>query len=114
MDRDFFQFDKLDPKAQRRIWDDEEWTWAAFVRNPAERLLSAFLDKVKSKRDKLKWINGTITFKEFINGLSVPMNDTTCTVGNPAGGLSWCSDPRKSLVLQSRTLLFSHLTRASI
>eukprot|EP00804_Cyclotella_cryptica_P015129 CCRYP_000684-RA/>CCRYP_000684-RA protein AED:0.04 eAED:0.04 QI:59/1/1/1/1/0.66/3/1038/369 len=50
LDNDFFRFDKLDPSIQEEIWRDEkEWTWAVFLREPAERLLSAYLDKVSKK-----------------------------------------------------------------
>eukprot|EP01082_Thalassiosira_pseudonana_P006125 g5370.t1 g5370 contig2:411565-412326(-) len=45
LDTDFFQFDKLEPSIQKEIWNSEEWTWAAFLRDPAERILSAYLDK---------------------------------------------------------------------
>ncbi|KAL7534159.1 hypothetical protein ACHAXR_005681 [Thalassiosira sp. AJA248-18] len=94
MDRNSFQFDKLDPRVQRRIWEDEEWTWAAFIRDPAERLLSAYLDKVKSKKDKLPGVNGTLIFDNFIENLSKPNNYTHCqTNKNGMDGLSWCSDP---------------------
>mmetsp|Transcript_10705 Transcript_10705/g.22700 ORF Transcript_10705/g.22700 Transcript_10705/m.22700 type:complete len:407 (-) Transcript_10705:124-1344(-) len=94
MDRVFFQFDQLDPRAQRKIWEDEEWTWAAFVRDPAERLLSAYLDKIKSKSSKFSWTDGSLTFEGFINSLSTPSNFTNCENGKGANsGLSWCSDP---------------------
>ena len=96
LDREALQFDKLDPVAQRRIWEDEEWTWAAFIRNPAERLLSAYLDKVKSKKDRLRWIEGELTFEKFTDLLSDQSNFTHC--GQNKGGmagLGWCSDPRK-------------------
>jgi hypothetical protein len=112
LDRTPLQFDQLDPDAQRRIWDDEEWTWAAFIRNPAERLLSGYLDKVKSNEDKLRWIDGSLTFEAFIDALSKPSNLTQvfddagqvisqkCTSGNSSlFGLTWCSDPRKYTIL---------------
>ena len=108
LDRTPLQFDQLDPDAQRRIWYDEEWTWAAFIRNPAERLLSGYLDKVKSNEDKLRWIDGSLTLDAFIDALSKPANLTQvfddegqvtshkCTSGNSSlFGLTWCSDPRE-------------------
>jgi hypothetical protein len=109
LDRTPFQFDQLHPDAQRRIWDDEEWTWAAFIRNPAERLLSGYLDKVKSQ-SKLKWTDGNSTFEAFIDSLSKTSNFTTvfdanggilrhkCNSNNSLVGLSWCSDPREFML----------------
>lgn len=94
LDRDFFQFDLLDPRVQRRIWEGEDWTWAAFIRNPAERLLSAYLDKVKTR--ELRWLNKKLTFEEFVDSLSRPNNFTSCSEEGTGGGLfglSWCSDP---------------------
>ncbi|KAL7550094.1 hypothetical protein ACHAWF_013323 [Thalassiosira exigua] len=86
-DRGFLLFDSLDPEAQRRIWEDREWTWAAIIREPAERLLSAFLDKVKAR--KFEHLNGTMTFKNFIDNLS---NSSLVEVKG-MHGLSWQSDP---------------------
>ncbi len=83
------QFDALEPHVQRRIWEADEWTWAAFIRNPAERLLSAYLDKVESK--KKEW-----TFEKFVDSLSKSTdNITTCDGADPFYGLNWCSDPRE-------------------
>ena len=88
LDREFLQFDALEPHVQRRIWEADEWTWAAFIRNPAERLLSAYLDKVESKK---KW-----TFEKFVDSLSKSTdNITTCDGADPFYGLNWCSDPRE-------------------
>ena len=95
LDRDFLQFDALQPQVQRRIWEDDDWTWAAFIRNPAERLLSAYLDKVKSKKDKLKWIEGKVTFEKFVDSISKPVDFTNCGDTSPLSSLSWCSDPRE-------------------
>ena len=95
LDRDFFQFDKLDPKVQRRIWEADDWTWAAFIRNPAERLLSSYLDKVKSKQ-QMKWADNNMTLEDFIDQLSSPYNYTSCDVKGVKGvkgGSTWCSDP---------------------
>ena len=97
LDRIPLQFDQLDPSAQRRIWEDEEWTWAAFIRDPAERLLSAYLDKVMPK-SRFKWIKQELTFKNFTDFLSVPKNFSSCDEEGAMGsikGLNWCSDPRK-------------------
>ena len=99
-------FDKLNPDAQQRIWANDEWTWAAFVQNPAERLLSGYLDKVKTN----KLVKGNFSFEAFIDSLSKPANFVTvfddtgsqvishkCAIENNSSlfGLTWCSDPRE-------------------
>ena len=114
MDRKPFQFDKLDPKVQRQIWEDEEWTWAALIRNPAERLLSAYLDKVKSKKE-FKWLDGKMSFEEFIDKLSKPQNSSNCNdVKGVIEGLDWCSDPRKSNIFLSMVFFSSYFRFACL
>ena len=55
---------------------DPEWKFAVFLRNPAERLLSAYLDKVNgTKRDKDHFLllynrTETPTFEEFVKTIS--------------------------------------------
>ena len=100
IDREYLQLDKLDPSVQRRIWEDDEWTWAAFIRNPAERLLSAYLDKVvKTKKAREKPVNatsgGSMSFTSFIANLSMPfeLGDNSSCKNGTNKGLSWCSDP---------------------
>lgn len=51
-DAGLFAFDRLNEETQRQIWESEEWTWAAFIRNPVERLLSGFLDKISPKANQ--------------------------------------------------------------
>ena len=95
LDRNFFQYDKLDPDAQRQIWEDDEWTWSAFVRNPAERLLSAYLDKVRARRSRVLGPDGKpLPFVEFVESLASRVNYTDCN-DDKGGfrGLGWCSDP---------------------
>jgi len=103
MDRELFQFDKMSPEVQRRIWEDEEWTWAAFIRNPAERLLSGYLDKVvKNKKGKKKqsalfnkiMMMGDMSFDNFVANISKPLESNDCRLASvDRTGLSWCSDP---------------------
>ena len=103
MDRELFQFDKMSPEVQRRIWEDEEWTWAAFIRNPAERLLSGYLDKVvKTKKGKKKqsalfnklMMMGDMSFDSFVANISKPLESNDCKLASvDRTGLSWCSDP---------------------
>jgi len=97
MEVNFFRFDKLDPTVQKRIWDDESWTFAAFLRDPAERALSAFLDKFETMGTNLKKTYGidersSFTFQDFIDRLSQQFNSSTCEHSG-LNGLNWCSDP---------------------
>jgi len=89
-----FLFDKLNPQVQRGIWYNESWTKAILIREPAERLLSAYLDKVKSYRPNQKNtpFGPNVTFAEFVDILSMEdvimrENDKVFT------GLSWFTDP---------------------
>ena len=101
LDRELLQFDRLDPDVQRRIWEDDTWTWATMIRNPAERLLSGYLDKVvkKSTKAELRPVNasvtmdGSITFEQFIANLSMPVENNNCKENSGMNGLSWCTNP---------------------
>ncbi|KAL7526221.1 hypothetical protein ACHAWF_001686 [Thalassiosira exigua] len=44
-DVQYFMFDKFSRKTQMEVLNDPSWTFAAIMRNPAERLLSLYLDK---------------------------------------------------------------------
>ena len=93
---------------QREIWEDRGWTWATLVRDPAERLLSGYMDKVvKGNAGKVYLKNvlkggdlkpgeedGFVSFEEFVDGLAAPINFTSCK-GKGNIGLSWCTDPRE-------------------
>lgn len=132
LDADFFRFDKLDPSIQQEIWQDEKaWTWAVFLREPAERLLSAYLDKVLKKSVQVKealGLNSTnngFTFRDFINRLAMEFNQTGCKkkkldntpdILSGMSGLNWCSDPRGYslhfeflLLSRSHFIIFLHL-----
>jgi hypothetical protein len=87
-----WSFDLLEPKRQEQIWNDPEWTFAAFLRNPAERLLSAYLDKVTEGR------YGSLTFDDFLEGLERELpEDLDCKNNknfvSSLTGMSWCTDP---------------------
>ena len=115
LDNDFFRFDKLNTSVQEEIWTSKDWTWAVFLREPAERLLSAYLDKVAKQgtQEKVQKALGFDTsmefgFEQFVERLSIDVNKTGCKMegGNDSPstgilngmtGLGWCSDPRKSL-----------------
>jgi len=99
-----WNFDLLHPEVQERIWNDPEWTFAAILRNPAERLLSAYLDKLKVQAGKQGGgiakhlnFNESFTFDVFLEYLEkeVP-DDLDCTDKQlPAAltGITWGTDP---------------------
>jgi hypothetical protein len=98
----YWNFDILNPDVQKRIWDDPEWTFATILRNPADRLLSAYLDKLKVGQGSgaiAKHLNFTksFTFELFLQYLEKePPEDLHCQDKHlPAllTGLSWCTDP---------------------
>ena len=98
----YWNFDILKPDIQKRIWEDPEWTFATILRNPADRLLSAYLDKLKVGRGsgaiakQLKFTE-SFTFEVFLEYLEKePPEDLNCQDKDlPAvlTGLSWCTDP---------------------
>lgn len=98
----------MDPLTQQEIWQNEkEWTWAVFIRDPAERLLSAYLDKVttKSGQANVKRLYGFdryFTFEDFINRLNLTYNESGCATNefkkrpnSGMTGLNLCSNPRE-------------------
>ncbi len=113
-DVSFFRFNNLDPAVQKRIWEDEEWTFAAFLRDPAERLLSAYLDKVGEDGGrffKKQGLNETMTLEKFVDFLATPDNATSCD-DSERNGLTWCSDPREfcCVLIQCRRSRFESFT----
>lgn len=109
LDIDFFRFDTMNPSVQQEIWQNEnEWKWGVFLRDPAERLLSAYLDKVSTKRgqgnvQRIYGHDGHFTFHDFVNRLAMTYNKTGCwdkdlEKDRQSGmtGLNLCSNPRKS------------------
>ena len=86
-----FYFDSLRPEVQREIWNDPSWTRAVLIREPTERLLSAYLDKIYGNKD-----HQNTSFADFVGGLSQP---PTTRENLPSGsflkmtGVSWYTDP---------------------
>jgi len=86
-----FYFDQLRPEVQREIWNDPSWTRAVLIREPTERLLSAYLDKIHGSAD-----HQNTSFADFVGGLSQP---PTTRENLPNGsflkmtGVSWYTDP---------------------
>ncbi|KAK1737849.1 carbohydrate sulfotransferase [Skeletonema marinoi] len=96
-----FQFDSLDEQVQLDILNDESYTFAAFFRDPAERLLSLYLDKINGSDERWKnhfvsryGLNGTPSFEEFVK--MIDRERTSCPFNgrNSArlGGIDWCTD----------------------
>ena len=88
-DIEWFYLDSLRPQVQQHVWNN--WTRAMLIRDPAERLLSAYLDKVHGTGNRLPF-GPNVTFAEFVDILAMPNiikreNEKVYT------GLSWYSDP---------------------
>mmetsp|Transcript_17250 Transcript_17250/g.32948 ORF Transcript_17250/g.32948 Transcript_17250/m.32948 type:complete len:274 (+) Transcript_17250:178-999(+) len=98
------RFDTLQEHVQMKILNDPEWKFAAFIRNPVERLLSAYLDKVASEKQAVRQhfqknygLNHTISFREFVNYLgderqSCPLSKKNYKIDG-LRGVDWCANP---------------------
>ena len=113
LDTDYLRFDKLNASIQEEIWLSKDWTWSVFLRDPAERLLSAYLDKVLKQSTQEKILNALgrnltrgFTFEDFVERLGVEFDKAGCKTAGEKNdknasalsgmtGLNWCSDPRK-------------------
>mmetsp|Transcript_5215 Transcript_5215/g.10515 ORF Transcript_5215/g.10515 Transcript_5215/m.10515 type:complete len:577 (-) Transcript_5215:113-1843(-) len=97
-------FDKLRRDLQIKILNDPEWKFATFLRDPAERLLSTYLDRVAGKDEiQTGWFRKSYnlrkrpSFPEFVEYIS--RNRTHCPFrqGSPTTdrlfGVDWCADP---------------------
>lgn len=96
IDKNFFLFDRLNPKNQRNILENEKWTKAVFLRDPAERFLSAYLDKIhdNSQWDKSMNTRKNMTFAKFVD--FVGKSNITCDKDKgelSQLGMTWCMDP---------------------
>jgi len=103
-DVDAMRFDTLQEHVQMKILNDPEWKFAAFIRNPVERLLSAYLDKVASEKQAVRQhfqknygLNHTISFREFVNYLgderqSCPLSKKNYKIDG-LRGVDWCANP---------------------
>ena len=116
-----WKFDTLHPQKQQEIWNSQKknnntgnnttaWTFAVFLRDPVERLLSAYLDKLSIGQRKIGveakrmgFTRETFSFETFIEYLSKDIivssssssrNPTVnCSASESLPGLSWCTDP---------------------
>lgn len=100
-DLEAWSFARLHPEVRERIWNDPEWTFAAILRNPAERALSAYLDKLKVAAGsgafaRQHGFNETFTFDVFLERLEMELpGELSCKDERvyDVTGLSWCTDP---------------------
>lgn len=83
-----FYFDVLTPEVKHQVWNDPSWTRAVLIREPSERLLSAYLDKILNNK-----LYGNVSFAQFIHHLSLPINGTRRQRGLMHDGLGWYTDP---------------------
>jgi hypothetical protein len=100
-DRKTFFMSTLDPDKAQEIMNDPSWTKAVFFRNPFERLLSAYEDKIVNKAYTQKVFHigdlstpqserPVLTFAEFVDRIAD--NTTNADCSNP-NGLGSCTDP---------------------
>ena len=90
-DQGAFYFDQLRPEVQQEIWTDPSWTRAVLIREPTERLLSAYLDKIAAHRAGY----GKVNFSDFVDLLNLPDPPTQQSLGNGTqmSGVTWYTDP---------------------
>ena len=102
-----FQFDSLDEHVQLDILNDDSYIFAVFLRDPAERLLSLYLDKINGKDERWKehfvsryGLDGTPTFEEFVKMIDRERTTSSCPLVHGSrnnnvihlGGVDWCTD----------------------
>jgi len=79
-------FDSLHPDRQFEIYNDPNWTRAVLIREPTERLLSGFLDKILPDDDFD--INTLEQFVEFLEQSPLDVRKS-----GQKSGLTWHTDP---------------------
>jgi len=105
-DQRLLRFDSMREEVQFEILNDPEWKFAVFFRDPEERLLSAYLDKVRPNSDNDDEVANHFksefnftespTFSEFVEAIAT--NRTRCPTGRGSRrdklyGADWCADP---------------------
>jgi hypothetical protein len=106
-DRLGYLMSTLSRKKAQEVLQDPTWTKAVFLRNPAERLLSGYLDKIQGQgftqtvfkigsKDDPKPKRKVLTFEEFVDLVALDGDDND--EDNPKGctgprGLHACTDP---------------------
>ncbi len=74
-----FRFDRLRPEIQEQVWNDACWTRAIFIRDPAERVLSANLDNVVQTHETQRKppFGYNVSFAEAIHRYSLVGRNST-------------------------------------
>mmetsp|Transcript_6687 Transcript_6687/g.14671 ORF Transcript_6687/g.14671 Transcript_6687/m.14671 type:complete len:463 (-) Transcript_6687:82-1470(-) len=83
------RLDGMRPETQKELWDSRTWTRAVFIRDPAQRLLSAYLDKIAGG-------GNNVSFAEFVDVIANPEitgHSSGMKTGPIQTGLSWFTDP---------------------
>eukprot|EP00546_Thalassionema_frauenfeldii_P016563 CAMPEP_0178902592 /NCGR_PEP_ID=MMETSP0786-20121207/4691_1 /TAXON_ID=186022 /ORGANISM="Thalassionema frauenfeldii, Strain CCMP 1798" /LENGTH=379 /DNA_ID=CAMNT_0020573877 /DNA_START=132 /DNA_END=1270 /DNA_ORIENTATION=- len=88
-----FHMSSLTKEKQEELLNDPTWTKAVFIREPAERLLSGYLDKIVKEgwSEPVFGQNHTLSFAEFIDLITTVTNKYGQDVKIP--GLNTCTDP---------------------
>jgi hypothetical protein len=100
-DRTYFFVTSLEPSRAEQIINDPTWTKAVFIRNPLDRLLSAYMDKILGQAYTQKTFHignlsdpvetrPVLSFAEFVDKIANTSHSTNCT--DPTG-LRACTDP---------------------
>jgi len=103
LDRMGFMLGNLEPSLAMEMLNDPTWTKAVIIRNPLERLVSAYQDKIVRKSytqkvfkigsmDQKKEDRYVLSFSEFVDKVTTPTDPITSSCSNPTG-LSACTDP---------------------
>jgi hypothetical protein len=79
LDAQQFRFDRLRPEIQEQVWNDACWTRAIFIRDPAERVLSANLDNVVQTHETQRKppFGYNVSFAEAIHRYSLVGRNST-------------------------------------
>ena len=83
------QLDRMRPDTQKEVWDSSSWTRAVFIRDPAQRLLSAYLDKIAG-------FGSSMSFADFVDVIASPKitgHSSGMKTGPIQTGLTWFTDP---------------------
>jgi hypothetical protein len=100
LDREAFFVGNLESSRAQELFDDPTWTKAVFFRNPLERLVSAYQDKILRKGytqsifkiDRWKTTNQTVlSFPQFVDKVTAT-NDWIPDKCSTPEGLSACTD----------------------
>jgi hypothetical protein len=96
-DREGFFLGNLPLSRAMALLDDPTWTKAVFIRNPLERLVSAYQDKIVRRQytqlvfniSRVADGNTTMSFSEFVDKVTTADTSSECSHPN---GLSACTD----------------------